>query len=219
MEIIKKYIIDNNIKAILFDLNGTIIDDVDVHIRAWFKIINDMGRPISMEEAKLEVYGRNEELIERIFPGKFSEEERMILGNVKEAQYRIDYLPYLKPIAGFIEFVRWCRSNGLKLAIGSAAIIPNIDFVLDNCHLTEYFETIVSGEDVSNSKPDPEVFIKCALNLNIDSKNCLVFEDVPKGVEASCNANMKSVVLLTTHFISDFNYLDKDIIAYIKDYT
>ena len=74
------------------------------------------------------------------------------------------------------------------MAIGSAAIQSNIDFVLDGLHIRHYFDAIVSADDVTHSKPDPETYIKCAGKLGMDPDDCLVFEDAPKGAESAKNA-------------------------------
>ncbi len=218
MKSIFEYIEEQNVSALLFDLNGTMIDDIEYHIQAWHKIINAMGKPFTYAQTKIECYGRNEELIERVFPGQFSLEERQELGSQKEASYREGFLPQLKLIDGLEDFLKQSKHRGLQLAIGSAAIGPNIDYVVDYCNLRHYFDTIVGGEDVSNSKPDPEVFIKCAANLDVLPHQCLVFEDVPKGVEAARNAGMNSVVIKTTHDEGDFEYLNGHIIDYIYNY-
>ena len=104
------------------------------------------------------------------------------------------------------------------MAVGSAAIPFNIDFVLDNLNIRHYFKAIVSADDVVTSKPDPQTFLDCAALLNVAPADCLVFEDAPKGVEAALNAGMRCVVLTTMHTRDEFkNY--KNIIAYIGDYS
>jgi beta-phosphoglucomutase-like phosphatase (HAD superfamily) len=104
------------------------------------------------------------------------------------------------------------------MAIGSAAIPFNIDFILDNLDIRKYFNAIVSAEDVAVSKPDPETFLKAAELISTEPSGCLVFEDAPKGVEAAARAGMKSVVLTTMHTRNDFPFSD-DILAFIKDYS
>ncbi len=94
--------------------------------------------------------------------------------------------------------------NRIPMAIGSAAIPFNIDFVLDNLQIGKYFSAIVSAEDVGISKPHPETFLKAADLLNVNPSDCLVFEDAPKGVEAANSAGMKSVVLTTMHNRNEF---------------
>ena len=104
------------------------------------------------------------------------------------------------------------------MAICSAAIMFNIDFVLDGTNTRQYFDAIVSANDVSTSKPHPETFLKAAQQLGVESKECIVFEDSPKGVESSRNAGMKSVVITTLHEPHEFRNF-KNVIRFAKDFT
>ena len=131
----------NNVKAFLFDLNGTMINDMPYHITAWHRILNALGANISMEKMKEECYGKNHELIERILPGKFSEEEKVKMSFEKERVYQQEFRPNLKLIDGLSDFIKDAHAAGIKLGIGSAAIMFNIDFVLDGLALRKYFDT------------------------------------------------------------------------------
>jgi len=95
-------------------------------------------------------------------------------------------------LPGLHEFLEAAHQNQIPMAIGSAAIPFNIDFVLDNLNIRHYFKAIVSADDVVLSKPHPETYLNVAELLNINPADCLVFEDVPKGAEAALNAGMKS---------------------------
>jgi len=205
-------------KAFLFDLNGTMIDDVSFHIKAWYRILNELGANISMERAKQECYGKNQELLERVLPNRFSPEEKNKISIEKEKQYREELKPHLKLIRGLEGFLRQSRNAGIKMAIGSAAIRSNIDFVVDGTNIRHYFDAIVSADDVIHSKPDPETYYKCAEKLGIDTRQCLVFEDAPKGAESALHANMDCVILTTLHEPADFSHYG-NIISYIEDYN
>ena len=207
-------------KAFILDLNGTMIDDMQFHAEAWSKIINEeLNGGLSKEEVKENMYGKNEEVLTRIFGNKrFTLEEMQELSIEKERRYQKAYFPYLKLIKGLPEFLERAYQNNILLAIGSAAIPFNIDFVLDNLNIRKYFSVIVSADDVKKSKPHPETYTKAAALLGVDEKQCIVFEDAPKGVEAAVNAGMQSVVLTTTHEEEDFiQYLN--ILSFIKDFT
>src|SRR6476469_3850900 len=93
-------------KAFLFDLNGTMIDDMPFHIRAWHRILNELGANISLEEVKTQCYGKNHELLERIFPGRFSLEEKDRMSLAKEKQYQEEFRPSLSLITGLDEFLK-----------------------------------------------------------------------------------------------------------------
>jgi HAD superfamily hydrolase (TIGR01509 family) len=205
-------------KAFLFDLNGTMINDMDYHIRAWYNILHALGSDITMDRMKEECYGKNEELLERMFPGRFSATEKQSMSLAKEQAYQEAFRPELQLIAGLDTFLPGAHAQGIAMAIGSAAIHFNIDFVLDGLSIRSYFDAIVGAEDVDRSKPDPETYLRCAALLDMPEKNCLVFEDSPKGVDAARRAGMQAVVITTLHPPSDFAAFD-NVVAYIPDYT
>jgi beta-phosphoglucomutase len=205
-------------KAFLFDLNGTMIDDMAFHIKAWHTILNSLGANVSMERTKLECYGKNDELLERIFPGRFSVDEKRTMSLEKERQYQQDFRPLLKLLDGLPAFLESAYQQRIKMAIGSAAIMFNIDFVLDGLGIHKYFEAIVSADHVSESKPDPETYIKCADLLGVAYADCIVFEDSPKGVEAAERAGMQSVAVTTLHTVEEFA-AHPNILFCINDYT
>ncbi len=205
-------------KAFLFDLNGTMIDDMQYHINAWYRILNHLGADITIEKTKAECYGKNDELLERIFPGRFSVQEKGDLSIAKEQAYQTAFRPHLQLLPGLETFLQHARQHDIKMAIGSAAIRMNIDFVLDGLSIRHYIDTIVSADDVAFSKPDPETFLQCASQLNIAPEQCLVFEDSPKGVASAAAAGMHAAVLLTLHEANEFAVFE-NVVAYAKDFT
>ena len=201
-------------------MNGTMIDDMAYHARAWYNILNDdLNAGLTWDEVKAQMYGKNDELLIRIFGDNyFSNEKIRELSIEKERRYQQAYLPNLALLEGLQQFLEKTKEAGIVMAVGSAAIPFNIDFVLDNLNIRHYFKAIVSADDVVTSKPDPQTFLDCAALLNVAPADCLVFEDAPKGVEAALNAGMRCVVLTTMHTRDEFkNY--KNIIAYIGDYS
>lgn len=207
------------IKAFLFDLNGTMIDDMHYHNKAWFNILNDdLGAALSWDQVKSHMYGKNTELLIRVFgPDKFTQTEMDTLSVEKEKRYQAEYRPILQLIDGLDQFLEIAKERGIKMGIGSAAIPFNINFVLDGLNLRHYFPSIVSADDVVNSKPDPETYLKGAQELGVLPQECLVFEDAPKGVEAAKLAGMKAVVITTMHEAEEFAQYD-NIVCFIKDY-
>ena len=213
---------DMNFKpqAFLFDLNGTMIDDMEFHQQAWTSILNeDLKANLQPEQVKAQMYGKNDELLERVFGrGHFTKETMSEISKQKEKKYQHAFLPHLRLIRGLDEFLEKARNRQVLMAIGSAAIPFNINFVLDNLHIRDYFNAIVSADDVAESKPHPETFLKAADLLGEHYQDCLVFEDAPKGVEAAQHAGMKAVVLTTMHQQEAFSDYS-NIIAFIKDFT
>jgi beta-phosphoglucomutase len=207
-------------KAFLFDLNGTIIDDMEHHTTAWQNILNnDLGANFTRDEVKAQMYGKNEEVLTRFFGKDYFTPERMTeLSFEKERRYQQAYLPQLALINGLEVFLKEAKNAGIKMAIGSAAIPFNINFVLHNLQLRQYFPVVVSADDVTISKPHPETFLLCAAALGVEAKDCVVFEDAPKGVESALNAGMKTFVLTTTHPKQDFIQYG-NVIGFAADYA
>jgi beta-phosphoglucomutase len=190
------------------------------HNQAWFDILTkDLKAELTWEQVKKEMYGKNSELLVRVFgPDKFTNAEMDEYSLEKERRYQQAYKPDLKLIAGLDRFLEKASSRQIPMAIGSAAIMFNIDFILDNLDLRKYFKGIVSAEDVKNSKPDPETFLNCASLLNVPAQNCIVFEDAPKGVEAARNAGMQAVVIMSAHDKADFAEYG-NVLCFINDYN
>lgn len=207
-------------KAFLFDLNGTMIDDMHYHKQVWYDILNDeLGANLSWDEVASHMYGKNVELLIRIFgPEHFTMEEMDRLSIAKEKRYQELYKPQLKGLPGLDEFLAEAKKKGIKMGIGSAAILYNIDFAVDGLNIRHYFDSIIGAENVSISKPDPETYVKGAKELGLQPADCIVFEDAPKGVEAALNAGMKCVVLTTMHTQDEFSAYP-NIITFASDYT
>lgn len=207
-------------KAFIFDLNGTMINDMEYHTKAWMKLLNDeLGGNFTWDEVKQQMYGKNPEVLVRMFgPNSFTIDEMNALSYAKEERYQQEYLPQLQLLPGLAEFLEKAYQQGIPMAIGSAAIPFNINFVLDNLNLRHYFKAIVSADDVLLSKPHPETYLKVAEQLDVNPTDCLVFEDVPKGAEAAANAGMNCVVLTTTHHKDEFISLP-NVIHFSDDFT
>ena len=206
-------------KAFIFDMNGTMINDMAYHEKAWGKILNDeMGANLDAAALKAQMYGKNEEMIERVFGNKFSDEEVKHFVAKKELAYQHAFLPHLKLLPGLESFMLKAKQAGIKIAIGTAAPKTNVDFVMERLKLHEMVDAIVNGDDVSNSKPDPEVFLLCAEKLGIDPAACLVFEDAPKGVEAAQNAGMQAVAVLSYNRREEFESFN-NLAALIYDFN
>jgi HAD superfamily hydrolase (TIGR01509 family) len=200
-------------------MNGTIINDMHNHELAWFNIlVKELNAGLTQQEIKLNMYGKNEELFERVFgPGKYTKEEIAAFTHRKEGRYREDFLPDLKLINGLDTLLAKAKASNVKLAIGTAAIKDNVDFVLDNLNLRGFFPVIIGPEDVVTSKPDPEVFLKAAQQMGVDPANCIVFEDSPKGIEAARRAGMKAVGIASYHTAEEL--ANDNVLCVVDDYN
>lgn len=193
---------------------------MDYHTNAWQDVLNnDLGASLTWQQVKMEMYGKGEEMLVRVFgEDRFADEKEM--SNIvfeKEKKYQQAFRPHLKLINGLEKFLEKAHERDVKMAIGSAAIMFNIDFVLDGLNIRKYFPVTISADNVEMSKPDPETFLKGAAALGVDPQDCIVFEDNPKGVQSALNAGMKAVVITTMHEEHEFEGLP-NILKFIEDY-
>jgi beta-phosphoglucomutase len=204
--------------ALIFDMDGTMVDNMMTHHRGWQKTLAVYGLDLTLEEVMATCHGKNMEIIERLFPGKYNAEERERISFEKESWYRSIFLPDLKLIAGLAELLEIAQKNGIPMGIGTAAPKENVDFALDNLGIRHYFQAVIDGDDVKKGKPDPEVFFKVADKLGVPYADCLVFEDSPTGAKTALNAGMKAIILTTTHRAEEFAEIPS-VLRCVADFT
>lgn len=189
-----------NTRAVIFDLDGTLIDNNSFHLISWKRYLKNMGREISEEEYKIHINGRtNKDAVEYIYGRKMKEEEAMGYALEKEEIYRKLYKPLIKPVPGLLQFLDELEKRGIPMAIATSGIQVNIDFMFDNIPIKKYFSVVVNSSHIRHGKPDPEIYLKTASMLDIPPKRCLVFEDSVVGIQAARAARMKVIAIATTH--------------------
>ena len=204
--------------ALIFDMDGTMVDNMMTHHRGWQTTLQRYGLALSLEEVIATCHGKNVEIIERLFPGKYSLDEREGISFEKESGYREIFLPELKLVAGLQNVLETAFQAGIPMGIGTAAPRANVDYVLDNLHIRHFFRAVVDANDVDKGKPDPGVFFKVADLLGVPYADCLVFEDSPTGARTALNAGMKAIILTTTHREPEFENI-ASVLRCIPDYT
>jgi beta-phosphoglucomutase family hydrolase len=205
-------------KAFIFDMDGTMIDNMMVHHRAWHKKLNSLGLDMSLEDVMEKVHGVNVEILERLFGDRFTPEERVKISWEKEEAYREIFRPELQLISGLQEFLQELTASELKMAVASAAPPENVDFVMDGLSLRHYFPVILHSESVENGKPHPEIYLKTAARLGVSPTECVVFEDSPVGATAASRAGCSVVVVTTTHEAQEFQQIE-GVKGFIKDFS
>lgn len=201
------------IRALILDMDGVIINSNPWHRLAWEEYTRRHG--VEMTEAMQQrMYGkRNDEIIRDFLGAHLDDPQVFAHGAAKEALYR----EFMKPrtgeslVPGIREFL--ARHRNLDLAVATNAEAANVDFVLDDTGLRSFFRIIVNGHQVANPKPDPEIYLHVAEELQVPPEDCIVFEDSYAGVEAGLAAGMRVIGVGTTHdalpgvslFIRDFN--------------
>lgn len=204
-------------KAYLFDMDGTLVDNMPTHKISWLEWANKEGAEMTEESVWEKTHGTIREIVARFFP-EASEEELFELGERKEALYREMFKPNLKLINGLGELLNQAKKAGVKMALATAGDKRNIAFVLDGLEIRSYFDAIVGGEDVSKGKPHPEVFLKAASALGVEPSDCIVFEDAPPGVESAHRAGMRCVLVNPSVPVAQYPNLEH-VLAQASDYN
>ncbi len=204
--------------ALIFDMDGTMVDNMMVHHRAWQQKLAELGLDLTLEEVIVTCHGKNDEILQRLFGEKYNFEERDRISYEKEAVYREVFLKDLKLIDGLNDMLKTAFKMGIPMGIGTAARPENVDYVLDNLNIRHYFKAIVTSADVDKGKPDPSVFFMVADILGVKYSNCLVFEDSPTGAKTAVNAGMKAIILTTTHKAEEFSEFSS-VLKCLPDYT
>ncbi len=199
-------------------MDGTMIDNMMVHHRAWQQKLKELGLEMSLEEVKEKVHGINEEILERLFGDRFTSEQRREISWQKEEAYREIFRPDLKLIPGLQEFLNKMKASNIPMAIGTAAPPENANFVLDELNIRSYFEGVFHSKSVSKGKPDPEIFEKAAASMRLSANECLIFEDSVTGAEAAKRAGANAIIVTTTHSKDEFAHFDH-ILQFIDDFS
>lgn len=181
------------IKAVIFDLDGTIIDNNPFHRKAWTEFLKKYN--ISLDKFDYnQLFGKhNKEILSIVFDKKLNTEEARQLAYEKEAVYRKIYKTYIKPQKGLKDLLNKLKELDIKMGIATSAPAENLNFVLDELKIRNYFDVCADASKVKKSKPDPEIFLLVAKKLHAEPHECLVFEDSPSGIIGALNAGMKTI--------------------------
>lgn len=187
------------IRGVLFDMDGVLVNNTQAHVKA-FEIFCERYGVEDWQHKLQTAFGMgNDDIMRLILPEEIIREKGMkALGEEKEAIYREVYAPEIRPVRGLVELLEELRRRGIPCAVGSSGCRENVDFVLGNCGITDYFSCIVSGDRVTRCKPDPEIYLLAAEGLHLPSAECLVFEDARVGITAARRAGAGRIVALAT---------------------
>jgi beta-phosphoglucomutase family hydrolase len=181
-------------RAVLWDLDGTLVDSAEFHWQSWRDTLAAEGVSITYEQF-LDSFGqKNDRILPKWLGAGTAVDRIQRVGDAKEAEYRRLVQQHgLTALPGAAAWVARLHDEGWKQAIASSAPRVNAEAMLNALHLARYFDAIVSAEDVSAGKPDPQVFVKAADQLSVPANRCIVVEDAAVGIEAARRAGMKCV--------------------------
>jgi len=181
-------------KAVLWDLDGTLIDSAEHHWRAWRETMSAEGIEISREQFLATFGQRNGAIIPAWLGKRTTPLAIQRIGEAKEDRYRrLVREQGVAAAPGAADWLRRLRGEGWRQAVASSAPRLNIETVLEALGLGRFFDAIVSAEDVRRGKPDPQVFLAAANRLGVEPRDCIVVEDAPAGVEAAKRAGIRCI--------------------------
>lgn len=184
----------NRLQAVIWDLDGVIIDSAEEHRKSWHRLAQSAGLPLTDEQFYATFGMRNDVIIPKLW-GPMPSERIQELADRKEEYYREFVRHAATPLPGAIELLSALRTAGYRQALASSTPIKNIELINEVLGLDRYLSVLVSGESVVHGKPAPDVFLKAAAELGVEPDRCLVIEDAVAGVEAAHAGGMLCIAV------------------------
>lgn len=186
--------------AVIFDMDGTLLDNMALHIETWIALCRDNDVEITVADYYASGVGGTAEEVVRHFLGQhLTDAQASALADQKEFLYRYLLRPRLKPLPGLRRFLWSLQRADVLMAVATSAGARNIDFVLEGLDIQAFFNVVVGADNVAQGKPHPDLFLRAATRLGVPPAQCLVFEDSLPGLEAARRAGMRAVAISTIH--------------------
>src|SRR3954447_1233841 len=177
--------------AIIWDVDGTLVDTAEMHFQAWAELCESLGRPFNRDDFAATFGQRNPEIFRYLFGERSGELDMDELGFRKEELYRAAARKGVHLLPGVRPLLEGLRAAGFKQAIGSSAPLANVELILEITQSASLFDAIASAEDTQRGKPDPQVFLVAAHKLGVAPERCVVVEDAVAGVQAAKAGRMQ----------------------------
>ena len=208
-------------KAVIFDMDGVIVDTNPHHRTAWREFYQRYGKTLSDEDFVEHVSGKhNTHIVAHLFAGQtLTPDEVLRLGNEKEALFRELYRPNIVPVAGLVDFLKALKKAGILTAVATSAPVENLDFVVDALQLRPYFDALLNESMVSRPKPDPEIYQKAMAMLSVEPGESVVFEDSMTGIRAAKALGATVVGVATTQTPDELRPFVDDVISNFTEMT
>jgi beta-phosphoglucomutase len=185
----------NTDRAVIWDVDGTLVDTAELHFQAWAALCREIGEPFSRADFTATFGLRNPEIIRQLFGTRYGDREIDKLGQRKEELYRAAARRGVRLLPGVQRLLEGLHEAGYKQAVGSSAPRANLDLILRLTDTQRFFEAVVSQEDTQRGKPDPQVFLTAAAKLGVEPGRCVVMEDAVAGVQAAKAGGMRCIAV------------------------
>ena len=192
----------SSIQAIIFDLDGVLVDTHPVHRANWKRLLQSLSVEVSEKDLAFVEDGRKREDIIRHFIGEVSAKEAQHIGAMKDLLY-MEHAEAIQLTPGVGEFLSKAREAGVALAVASSARSDRLAQTLKAARIREFFSVEVSGSEVVHGKPDPEIFLLAASRLRVPAQSAVVFEDAVSGIQAARAAGMMAIGVSANGKVND----------------
>jgi len=187
------------IEAVIWDMDGVIADTAPYHLSAWQEIFGKREVKFTAEDFRHSFGRRNDTIIRKTLGEQTAQDEIEAIAREKEETFRRIIGQKIRPLPGAVELLQSLKQNGVKMALASSTPIENIRLITGSLGIANCFQAIVTGHEVTEGKPSPEVFLLAAQRLGVEPGNCVVIEDAVAGVTAAKRAGMHCVAVTSTH--------------------
>lgn len=195
----KKEPVENSCcKAVIFDMDGTLVDSTKSDFMAWQRLFSDYNKTLSFDEYRPMLGIKSAEIIKQYLPVKNDEELQFALSQKLVFFHEIISANGIFPVPYADVFLKKIKQDNIPVALATSSRRAKMEMVMEKLDLMNYFDAVVTGGDVKNGKPAPDIFIKAAEKLGVPLQSCIVFEDASNGVKAAKNAFMKCVAISST---------------------
>jgi beta-phosphoglucomutase-like phosphatase (HAD superfamily) len=206
------------LEALIFDMDGTMIDSMPSHQQSWATFAHSKGLEIDLPDLMRRTTGRTgTECMRELFQRDLPADEAAEYIREKEQMYRDLFAPIFAEVAGFKAFEALARLRGLKVGVGTAGDRHNIAFAYGNLKMDVAPLATVGGDEGLPGKPEPAIFLEVARRIGANPAQCIVFEDAPLGIEAARRAGMRAVGICTSHSADEL--AGPHVLAHAADYT
>ena len=193
------------IKALIFDMDGTIVNNIAFHNRARLLFLEKYGIKLQPDELNY-IHGiSTKQLVKQFISTNLSHQEIKELDNDKQTIYRNLYKNHIREIQGFSGLLNEAKNKGMLIALATMGCLKNIDMVINTLGVKQYFDVIVSGDDIKKGKPHPDIYKLTLSLLNINPEETIVFEDTYNGIISARQAGISVVGVCTSHSNDEFN--------------
>lgn len=206
------------IEALIFDMDGTMIDSMPWHAKSWVAFARQHGIDMDVSEILARTTGRTGvECMREVFGRPLTDPECVELVHQKEVLYRDMFSAQFTEVAGFTAFAKRAAGMGLKIAVGTAGDRHNIEFAMSRLKMDPLPLAIVGGDEGFSGKPTPAIFLEAARRIGVAPERCIVFEDAPFGIEAARRGGMRAVAVCSTHTPEEL--AGPHVMAAVRDYN